>query len=193
VVRSRGVRSGSRCEGVAPPSVSPHQQLTEGRLGLGVLAFTVVDVTDGAGCVHEVLGRPVVVLIAVAGAVVVVHGDRVAHPKLCGGSGDVPDFVFEGELRDVDAHNGEPAPCGGGVPRLHMGQRPLAVDERVGPEVDQDNPIVEAGDGQGPITRSQQPARDLGESMGRPALLPRRAGRHAVGQGTAGGLSGHAR
>ena len=98
--------------------------------------------------VDQVLGRPVLVLVGVPGRVVVVLHDGVFDAELLDRRGDVRGDVLEGELGRVHADDHEPVAVVGGIPGLEVGQRPLAVDARVGPEVDQHDLAAQRGERQ---------------------------------------------
>jgi hypothetical protein len=88
-----------------------------------------------------------------------VLGDRVA---------DVRDDVLEGELRAVDADDGEALRAVARVPRLQVRQRAQAVDARVRPEVDQDDAAAQAGDRQRTPAGRVEPRDDAVEVGRRP-------------------------
>ena len=58
------------------------EELADELLGSAVVALPEADVADVPLGVDEVVGRPVLVVVRVPGAVVVVDGDRVVHAQL---------------------------------------------------------------------------------------------------------------
>ena len=96
-----------------------------------------MDVPDVPRLVDEVIRRPVVVPECIPRAVVVVEGDRVAHPEAFDSGAHVAEIVLEGELGRVHAEDDEPLRSIALVPRLQVRERAEAVDAGVRPEVDQ--------------------------------------------------------
>ena len=89
--------------------------------------------------VDEVFGRPVLVVVGIPGAVVVVDRDRILAPEL-GRLGR----TFETTCSNANSGVWTPTTTKPSfwyalVPGLDVGQGALAVDARVGPEVDQDD------------------------------------------------------
>ena len=114
------------------------QQRADQLLGLVVGALPVVHLADRAQAIDQVVGRPVALVVGPPGGEVVVDRDGVLDAEVGRPLGDVVDLAFECELRGVDPDDGQALVAVGLVPRGDVGQRPLAVDAGVGPEVDQD-------------------------------------------------------
>src|SRR5438067_2521575 len=87
--------------------------------------------------VDQVLRGPVLVAEGVPGRVVVVLDDGVADAVVRDPGGDVRGTALKRELGRVDADDRQPVAAVPLVPRLHVGERPQAVDAGIGPEVDQ--------------------------------------------------------
>ena len=122
---------------------------------------------DPAASVDQVLGRPVQVAPRVPGLVVVVLRDGIAQAAAGDRVAHVARVLLELELRRVDAHDDQAALAVAVVPRPQIGQRPQAVDARVGPEVDQHDLSAQVAQGQ---RLRVEPARDSGELRGRAAV-----------------------
>src|SRR5262249_7241778 len=90
-------------------------------------------------------------------------GNRVVNPERRGLRPHVGDDVLERELRGVHAHDDETVFGVPRVPRLDVGQGALAVDARIGPEVDQYHLAVQRADRQRLATGGVQPRGDPGE------------------------------
>ena len=108
-------------------------------LRLLVAAFAEVVVPDAAVPVHEVEGRPVVVVEGAPDRVVVVDRHRVVDVTLLGREPDAVDLVLERELRRVDPDDDQPVVPVGLRPRpdVRLGAQPVDAGQR--PEVDEDD------------------------------------------------------
>ena len=141
-----------------------------------VRAFAVVLVTDAPRSVDQILGRPVVVRIRAPGREVVVESDGVADGQPLDRRAHVAGNALEGELRTVDADDGEPSLAIGGVPCLQMRERAQAVDARIRPEVDENDSPAQLSERQWRTVRGVEPLRDAAE-VGGAGLAPCRHGR----------------
>ena len=113
--------------------------------------------------IDQVVRGPVVVAIRGPGIEVVVDGDRIVDPQVPRRILHVGDDVLEGELRRGHADHDETVLLVVVVPTLHVGQRPLAVDARVRPEVHQHDLAAQALQAEGLVARCVEPCRDPGE------------------------------
>src|SRR5277367_2751027 len=112
------------------------KQLPDQAFGDVVVAFAELDVTDGAVGIDEVVSRPVLVAVVGPGRVVVVHRDGLGDPEPGGGGRHVSSVALERVFRCVDSNDVESFVVIGVVPADDVGDAALAVDARVGPEVD---------------------------------------------------------
>ena len=157
---------------VAPASASSARTAASSLL---VVALAELDVADLPLGVDQVLGRPVLVLVRVPGAVVVVLDDRVVDPVGADRLPDVARLLLERELGRLDADDVEAVAGGMGVQALEERERAHAVDARVGPEVDQHDVAAQPGERQRPVAGGVEPVLGVGE-VGRGAEVGERRG-----------------
>ena len=113
------------------------QQLTHEPLGGGLTTLPEGHLTQLAGGVGEVVGGPVAVAEAPPGGQVGVHRHGVGDTQPPGALAHVVRLLLKGVLRGVDADDLQPVGGVGLVEPLDTGDGALAVDARVGPEVDE--------------------------------------------------------
>src|SRR5436190_18983497 len=93
-------------------------------------------IADAALRIDEVMGGPESVVERAPQIVAVVERDRITDAEIADRAGDVRRLALEGELGRVNADHDEAVLAIFLVPRLHVRQRPQAVDAAVGPEID---------------------------------------------------------
>src|SRR3989442_11143987 len=99
-IRRGGWRRGGCWGGAAPrlwqaAGFAGSEQETDVPLGLRIVPFAGVHVTDVSRLVDEIVRRPVVVRVRLPGPVAVVESDRVPDAEALDGGADVAEGVFE--------------------------------------------------------------------------------------------------
>ena len=119
-----------------------------------------------AGCIDEVMGRPVLIVECVPDGVVAVERNGIRDGKLLHGLLHIGQLLLKVELRRVDADDHQAAVLVLLRPGADVGNGAQAVDAGVGPEVDEDDLSSELLRGQG---RGVDPAGRAGEAVERGA------------------------
>ena len=137
-----------------------------------------------AAAIDEVVGGPVLVAVRLPGGVAGVQRDRVVDAEPAHRAADVGRVGLEGELRRVDAYDGQAPAAVLPVERLEPGQRAQAVDAGVGPEVQQHHAAPQGGQGQR-VPAGVEPGRDPAQRRGGPGVGQAQVG--ALGVAPTGG------
>ena len=133
------------------------EQLADELLRGGLPTLTDVGLADVALGVGQVVGGPVVVVEVGPGGQVGVDGHGVGDAEVLDAATYVVHFLLEGVLRGVDADHLQAGGRIGLVELLDAGDRALAVDARVGEEVDQGDLACAALLGQGLVAGRVDP------------------------------------
>ena len=104
------------------------QETANPLLGLIVVSFAEVVITDVARRVDEVVRRPILVIEGAPDAIVVIHRDGIGDAEVVHGLPHVGFVFFERKLRRMNADDDETAVFVLLVPGLDVGQSTQAVD-----------------------------------------------------------------
>ena len=119
----------------------------------------------------EILGRPVAVAVVGPRREAVVHRDRVGDAEVLCAADDVGLLLLEGVLGRVHPDDLETLVAVRVIPPDDVGDRPLAVDAGVGPEVDEHDLAAQRLEVDRRVSGSVEPLRDALDIGGRPAAL----------------------
>src|SRR6202521_2289833 len=106
---------------------------------LVIVALTEMGIPDQPVLVDQILGRPVLVLVGVPRCHLRINGNRPLDAVVRDRLPDVGDALLKVKLGAVHPNDDEPAVPVLVPPVPQKRERALAIDARVGPEVDQDD------------------------------------------------------
>ena len=139
------------------------QQVADVEFGFQISAFADVVKADDALSVDKKLVGPVAVVVGAPSLKVVIHSHRPSYAEAGQGFPHIFLFFLKVKLRGMDADHYQALGGVFVVPVPYIRQGALAVDSRVGPEVDEDDTAALVSHSQG---RAVEPSGDAAEFRG---------------------------